>query len=224
MNDQPVIPEKLCAYCGLEPAVEAEHVIARCIIPKPRPMMITVPACGICNDRKKLDDEQLRDMLVIDIENEGHATTSGTMKGKLIRAIERNQSDFVRQARGKSVYEERRTVSGISLGHASRAHTDPERINQVFSWIVRGLLFKETGDRLSADCIFKAGKVYLGHHDAAIADLKRRGAKCGPAILPSFESFYLRAESDPTVSRWILRFFNVHAWVTTNEQRLPGAV
>lgn len=61
-------------YCGLEPAVEAEHVIAKCIIPKPRPTMITVPVCGICNDRKKFDDEQLRGMLVMDIKNEGHAT------------------------------------------------------------------------------------------------------------------------------------------------------
>lgn len=224
MEKHPERAVKLCAYCGLAPAVEAEHVIARCIIPKPRPTMITVPACGTCNDQKNLDDEQLRDMLVMDIENEGHATTGGAMKGKLIRAIERRQSDFVRQARGKSIYEERRTVSGISLGHASRAHTDPERINQILSWIVRGLLFKETGNRLPADCIFKAGKVYLGHHDEAIAQLLGMGGMKGPAIQPSFESFYLIAEGDPTVSRWILRFFNVHAWVTTNELRLLGVV
>jgi hypothetical protein len=162
VDDRAVIPDKLCAYCGLETAVEAEHVVARCIIPPPRPTMITVPVCGTCNDKKKNDDEHLRDMLVMDIENEGHATTGGEMKSKVIRAIGRKQSDFVKRARGKSVYEERRTVSGISLGYASRVHIDPERINAIFAWIVRGLLFYETGERLSADCIFNAGKVYLG--------------------------------------------------------------
>jgi|GEM_PF-5207675 hypothetical protein len=218
-------PVKLCAYCGLLPGLEIEHVIAECIIPKPRPPMIKVPACGICNDNKKHDDEQLRDMLVMDIENEGHATTGGAMKGKLIRAIERNQSDFVKQARGKSIYEERRTVSGISLGHARRAHTDPERINQIFSWIVRGLLFKETGERLPADCIFKAGKVNLGHHDAAIAQLMGMGGKRGPVIPHSFESFYWRMWADTTVTHWVLRFFNVHVWVRTNfEKYFPEGV
>ncbi|MDB5390818.1 MAG: hypothetical protein JWM11_6464 [Planctomycetaceae bacterium] len=219
MGDQSVIPVKLCAYCGIEPAVESEHVIARCIIPPPRPTMITVPACAACNDKKKHDDEHLRDMLAIDIENEGHPTTSGEMKEKVIRAIGRKQSDFVKQARGKSIYEVRRTVSGISLGYASRAYTDPERINAIFAWIVRGLLFEETGDRLPVDCIFKAGKVNLGHHADAIADLQGRGGKDGPSIPPSFESFYLRAKSDPTVSHWILRFFNVHVWVTTNFEK-----
>ena len=155
-------------------------------------------------------------MLVMDIENEGHPTTGGDMKGKLIRAIGRNQSDFVKQARGKSIYEELRTVEGISLGFAKRAHTDPERINAIFAWIVRGLLYEETGERLPADCIFKSGKVNLGYHEAAIAQLKGIGGKIGPTIPPSFESIYLGAQSDPTVTSWILRFFNVHIWVTTN--------
>ena len=222
MDDKSLVSEKMCAYCGVEAAVESEHVIARCIIPEPRPTMITVPACSTCNDNKKHDDEHLRDMLVMDIENEGHAATGGAMKGKLIRAIGRKQSEFVKQAKGKSIYEERRTVSGISLGYASRAHTDPERINRIFAWIVRGLLFKETRVRLPADCIFKAGKVNLGYHESAITQLKGLGGKTGPAILPSFECFLLRAQEDPTVTSWILRFFNVHVWVTTNfEKYLP---
>jgi len=216
VKNKPQVSGKLCAYCGIAPAVELEHVIARCIIPPPRKDMITVPACGKCNDDKKHDDEQLRDMLIMDIENDGHPLIDDREKGRLIRAIGRGQSGFVRQARGKSIYEERRTVGGISLGYANRAYTDPERINKIFSWIVRGLLFKETGERLPADCVIKAGKIYLGHHEAAIADLKAKGGRNSLAISPAFGSFVLRAA--PNVSRWILRFFNVYAWVTTMEK------
>lgn len=63
VDDQSENPAKLCAYCGLAPAVEAEHVIAQCIIPKPRPTMITVFIVHGHDNEAKLEVARLLERL-----------------------------------------------------------------------------------------------------------------------------------------------------------------
>ena len=196
---------------------EQEHVIARNLFPKPRPAMITIPACGKCNDEKKAYDDDLRDMLTIDIENERHPVTGAELKGNLIRAIKRNQSVYVRSARGKSRRENIVSPGGVILGNANRAYVDPVKVNKTFDWIVRGLYFKIKGKTLPPDCTFEAGKVFFTAREAAIKQYLELGAIKGPSIGTTFESWHRIAdEIDPPVSFWLLRFFNVLVWVHCN--------
>jgi hypothetical protein len=54
----------VCYNCGNTQADTAEHVIARTLIPEPRPgNLITVPACRQCNEAVSRDEEYLRDRL-----------------------------------------------------------------------------------------------------------------------------------------------------------------
>src|SRR4051812_23490203 len=108
--------------------------------------------------RKEALRRSLRDMLTIDIENEQHPVTSGELKGKLIRAIDRGQSGYIRSARGKSQRENIVSPGGIILGSISKTHVDPARVNKAFEWIIRGLYFKIKGKILPPDCTFEAGK------------------------------------------------------------------
>src|SRR4051812_32449628 len=58
----------ICAYCGESGNITRDHVIPRCLFPRPLPQdMLTVPACDSCNGRKSRHDDFLRDILVTDI-------------------------------------------------------------------------------------------------------------------------------------------------------------
>ena len=68
---------KVCGYCGDQPALTVDHVIPKSLFPRPlSKFMLTVPACKKCNEEKALDDDYLRDMMVIDIENDGHTASA----------------------------------------------------------------------------------------------------------------------------------------------------
>jgi hypothetical protein len=68
----------LCVYCGLCDGTTDDHVIQRGIFPPPLPNnMITVPVCDPCNGEKSGDDEFMRDMLLVDWENEPHPRRRG---------------------------------------------------------------------------------------------------------------------------------------------------
>lgn len=56
---------KQCAYCGHRKPSTRDHVVPRCLFPRPLPVkIITVPACDECNGRKSRHDDFLRDLLV----------------------------------------------------------------------------------------------------------------------------------------------------------------
>src|SRR5687768_9126871 len=58
------VKKPLCFNCGSDRADTREHVIAKTLIPEPRPdNLITVSACRKCNSSLSIDEEYLRDRL-----------------------------------------------------------------------------------------------------------------------------------------------------------------
>jgi hypothetical protein len=58
------VSKRICYNCGSDQADTAEHVIAKALIPEPRPdNLITVSACRACNEGFSKDEEYLRDRL-----------------------------------------------------------------------------------------------------------------------------------------------------------------
>jgi hypothetical protein len=55
--------------------------------------MVTVRACGLCNEAKKADDEYLRDYLVIHEGNYEHPIARSLFE-RMRRAVRRNQSEI----------------------------------------------------------------------------------------------------------------------------------
>ena len=56
-DNQGVKVGELCALCGVNQASTRDHVPPKAIFPKPRPPLITVPACFECNNSASdLDD------------------------------------------------------------------------------------------------------------------------------------------------------------------------
>ena len=58
--------KRICYGCGSDQALTAEDVIAKCLIPEPRPdNLVTVPACRQRNESVSKDEEYLRDRLSV---------------------------------------------------------------------------------------------------------------------------------------------------------------
>lgn len=77
---KPKLP-KACAYCGDVRNLTRDHVIPRCLFPRPLPAaMLTVPACRSCNQRKAKHDDFLRDVLVTDIAAEDNAAAQAVFE------------------------------------------------------------------------------------------------------------------------------------------------
>ena len=59
--------KKLCAYCGQEKKLTADHVPPKLFLEQPWPAdLLTVPACAACNLSFKSDDEYTRTVLATD--------------------------------------------------------------------------------------------------------------------------------------------------------------
>ena len=48
---------QLCIYCQANPAETADHVPPKGLFKEPRPNLITVPACSVCNSSFGGDDD-----------------------------------------------------------------------------------------------------------------------------------------------------------------------
>jgi hypothetical protein len=214
---------KMCVYCGVREATEAEHVLPRLLFPKPRPkVMIKVPACGECNDDKKEDDEYLRDFMVIDIENAGHPIADGLLKEKMLRAAQRNQSRLAKDVIRKSVLAPVHSQGGIYLGHRPAVPLDHERANRIFTRITRGLYYQLYHRRLPDDCTFEVRRVLAAHRADHVQRMVDMGVNVKRVIGDTFDCWHVVGQEDDTVSMWLMRFFNIFITVTTNLDKHPA--
>jgi hypothetical protein len=91
-----------------------DHMVPRCLFPSPLPSdLVTVPVCASCNNEKSRDDDYLRDMLVIDIDNTHHPEAQALLKGKVIRSMRKNRSVIARDVCAKSVIRPMLTMGGV---------------------------------------------------------------------------------------------------------------
>jgi len=78
---------KLCVYCGRRPGDTVDHVPPQNLYTAPLPQnLLTVPCCGPCNQAKRMDDDYLREYLVLEASGRGHPTAEAILQGPLLRA------------------------------------------------------------------------------------------------------------------------------------------
>lgn len=213
-------PKKVgtCTYCGETKPLTKDHVVPRCLFPKPLPsFMVTVPACDDCNSEKANHDDYLRDILVVDADTAKSKGAQGLLEGPLLRAAKRNQSKVIKAAKAQGKMEAVHSPSGIYLGHAFSFPLEGDRVNHIFSLIVRGLYFKTTKLLLPQDCKLDVRRLTAAEFYQGWDELKRIGYN-GPYRLGDdvFTCIFIYAQEEPAVSMWWMWFFDsICIFVTT---------
>jgi len=81
--------QPLCVYCVCREATTYDHVPPKVFFPKPRPQLITVPACDECNHQFSTDDEEFASFLSLRVGMDSPLTKQLHEKNKRIVAHNR---------------------------------------------------------------------------------------------------------------------------------------
>jgi hypothetical protein len=130
---------QICALCGIRPATTREHVPAQQLWDPPLPNdLITVPACGPCNNGTQQDDDYFRATLVLVAE----PTPSGALES--IRPTVRRSFARRQAARLRAHFEGRLRFAPLSGGviHQPVINPDARRLNNVVGKHAVGLYYE----------------------------------------------------------------------------------
>lgn len=179
---KPKKPTPDCPYCGEKSASTRDHVIPRQLFTEVPSNIITVRACYDCNQEKKSCDEYLHDWLVLDWQGSDHQVAKQRFAGPLSRAVARKQSDLVREIAPKVRMTAQYNKSGLYLGDFPSAPIDGEKLQREMEFIVRGLTYKMSKERIPNDYSIRMDRVDPLHLARALETILSLGAK-GPFIL-----------------------------------------
>jgi len=137
----------LCTYCNLL-ANTKDHVPPKLLFPKPRPQLITVPACSMCNQKASKDDEYFRLVTALE-EKSGEHTSAVGIQGSILRSLERAEAKGLKTSFQQHLNNyDIVTEAGIYLGTSLGYEVDRSRLNQVIQRVTRGIFFHTFGRRL----------------------------------------------------------------------------
>jgi hypothetical protein len=198
-----------CIYCGTRTQVTREHVVPKCLFPRPLPPnMVTVGTCHPCNNSKSLDDSYLRDFLVADMAAGKSVVAQQLRTDKFKRSVQTNRSEIARAALKRAYRKPLHTPAGIYLGSPIAVPVDTKRLELSFERMVRGLYYHIWKDHLDRDYSFEISRIDGFHTAAAWAEMKQLGANIA-AIRPDvFACQYLFDIKFHSASRWLLLFYN----------------
>jgi hypothetical protein len=192
-----------------------DHVPPRNLFPEPRPSnLVTVPACGRCNERASQDDEYFRNNLASRADVGGQSGADQVLAVAL-RSLAKPEAGGLRRSFLRSIMPvDLYSTGGIYLGAAPGYRVNMKRINRVAARTVSGLFFKVAGMRLAdqyratACCLSGVGSVdprSLAHFEEA---LRLLGAEPATTIGNGVFTYRVRrVEDDPFGSIWLLAFY-----------------
>jgi hypothetical protein len=137
----------LCAYCAERPAVTGDHIFAREFFLKTqRANLPQVPTCGQCNGEKSKLEHYLTAVLPF---GGRHADAVANLSQMVEPRLAKNKKLHKRLAQN-STRVWTRTESGL---HAlsTALPFEPERLAELFKYIVRGVLFYHWNVRLTEE-------------------------------------------------------------------------
>ncbi|MGB7070657.1 MAG: hypothetical protein WBD22_14285 [Pyrinomonadaceae bacterium] len=206
-----------CVYCGETRELTREHVIARCLFPGPLPSnIVLVPVCDPCNQEKAKHDDYLRDMLAVDVDTSKSNEAQTLLTGKVFRSAETNRSQVMRAAKSNGKFESIYSKGGIYLGQGYSFPIDGQRVNHIFSLIIRGLYYTTTSRLLPQDCEFEVRRLSSSEFNEIWKKLEKVGYN-GPYHLEGvLTCIFNYAAEEPAVSHWWLWFYDsVCVYVST---------
>jgi hypothetical protein len=136
-----------CVYCGRkELRLTKDHVPPKCLFLRPRPQLITVPACHGCNDSFKLDYEYFRIAVTAEAAYRDETATelwSNRIAPRMGQGLRRTLLANMRPV-------EMRSSAGLIQERAIGIPYERRRIDRVVERIVRGLLWHHYHSRPAA--------------------------------------------------------------------------
>lgn len=199
----------VCAYCGQIRPLTRDHVVPKCLFIRPLPLdMITVPACEECNGDKSRHDDFLRDMLVIDIASEGNPIARKVFESKSIRAYQKDKSLVARIALNNPVEMPYFDDHG-SLDVALVSGFDPERSDEMFGFLARGLYYHALKRPLERTSTISTRRLFKEDVDKTIDALNEVGA-IGPITIGQnvFSCVFNYSHETPDFSFWFIEFYD----------------
>lgn len=193
-----------CAICGVREATTRDHVPPKAIFPKPRPKMITVPACSECNNGASDYDDLFKVYLSMQATGKSEIATS-LFKDKTVRTLQRNKSLLAKiKAESKSLLvENTEGESEEKLGIL----WDSEAHDKVLERTIRGLYYHHSKKVLTNDAGLKVQWLEsIPEEIESILDLLTEQVIGDDQVRYK----YYIAPEDPRHSVWLFDFYGVH--------------
>lgn len=139
--------ESICVFCRKTCASTRDHVPPKGLWPKPRPQLITVPACRLCNEGAHKDDEFMQRLAcTVGTENNESAFQ---VSQNVLRSIRKPEAEGLRKGFGKSVTPVSLiTPSGLYAGMGLKLHLDGDRLRRILTKITIGLLWQNKKEQM----------------------------------------------------------------------------
>ena len=206
-----------CIYCNaLVENGTREHTPPKCCFPKGTEGLITVPACYKCNNASAKDDEYFRDMIVMSKECSGHPQAKEPL-GKVLRNLDRQESKGLRIRLADSMRHCLVEYTPGLLEPGMEYSIDLQRIGNVVSKTVKGLLWNDTRLRLpkryGIAVVPSINFEFLGPRlMALVAEVEARERNSASERVSigngAFEYWRTRISSKSNMnSVWLLRFY-----------------
>ncbi len=213
MNQENSSSENLiCVYCGGE-GTTYDHIPPKNLFKRPRPLLITVPACQPCNAGASQDDEYLRIFLLSDNRVQEHQEAQSLM-GAYRRSLQRPSATGL----GISTLRNLRrfpliTETGIYYGQGTELRYDFNRISKVLTRIMKGLFYHEFQEVFPSDYLIEV-------YSTGTMNLRPEGINAGLEFIRHIKPENKRtigedvfsygwgiADDDPNATYWYLGFF-----------------
>jgi len=206
----------LCAFCGKSPAKTKDHIPPRGIFPRPRPGLITVPACLRCNSGTSKIEEAFRVYLSLRV-GVNNDSTSKLWNNEAMRTLRHNprlRNRIIKSMRPISV----RSHAGVILAERTGGPWPREVHDPVIEKTIRGLYFHHYGEILGERV--KIEIQWL----RTVEDLENWSRRVDPSLeqlwteLPGagnvgaghFRYRYAKAIESPLYSTWLFDFYGAH--------------
>lgn len=194
----------VCAICGINEATTKDHVPPKAIFPKPRPHLITVPACKECNNGAS----DLDDLFKVYLSMHAAGKSEIAMRlftEKTTKTLERNkalQALIVQESKELQIEDkDGNLVTRMGVLWNSKAH------DAVMERTIRGLYFHHTGNVVPRDTILKVQWLY-----GVPEDIKKKIDLFTEVHIGKEQVIYkyLIYDKDPRYSLWLFEFYRAH--------------
>jgi hypothetical protein len=198
-----VLRQNFCVYRGSSENITADHVPPKCLFPDPKPTnLITIPACKICNESSKLDDEYFR---VCVLTNPDPSPIGWKIWDKKVIGSSLERSPPLRQRLlGDIIEVELRSPSGLIIGKAPGIRFEKSRINHVIQRIIRGLYWHHHKKVLPPETNFT---ILKDPHVSGVAEIINNHTVLSMVDKETFQYRHGVTDEDPSASIWLLRFY-----------------
>lgn len=229
-----------CVFCRKPCKSTRDHVPPKGLWAKPRPHLITVPACTECNAGSNLDDEFMQ-RLSVTIDAEGNKDAAQVSR-TVLRAISNPDAPGLRAGFFKTLTPVRLfTPSGLYAGKSFEMRMDGDRLGRILAKCIRGLWWhvhkeemKKAGVRPFSESMvprLPANYQTYSHrvgdapqHETMRQNERNIGVLPPHSIGTTFSYRYLLYRDDPNLSVWGSLFTEFSAsWATRSSRKGAAA-